>query len=342
MDKRLMDIPDAKTQFIPQLSNAFKAFIFLSILTLNLILMSNIASLKLDSSLNPILAFGAIFILATINAIVILGMAVLAHEAVHNVLFRSRAINDIAGGVLSAISLIPFYANRQFHLSHHSYAHQEGLDPECDMHGRGFIFAFVVGPHVGIFLQHRKFIANLLRGFKQVKYLRRFFFDLSFLNVAIIYYGSLVIFAGISPLYALLPSALMFTLVFSFRALSDHYGLPAVTRKSKIRKEIGDQDELEREGFEKNKASGWVIISNPVMRWLWSNVNYHEVHHKYPYLSHIHLQRVFELTRNEYEYAVESSYLKNLFNLRKCKYFEAAATQENTLNIDVQPSRANL
>ncbi|MFT3931256.1 MAG: fatty acid desaturase [Spongiibacteraceae bacterium] len=305
----------------PEKSNALKAILFLAVLTGSLVAMSRLSTLINTDLPLQVLAILFIFLLAIINACLILGMAVLAHEAVHTVLFRSRRLNDLIGGLLSAMSLIPFHANRQFHLSHHRYSHQPGLDPECTMHARGYIYAFFAGPHIGIFLQHKKFIENLFHGLRKPRYLRLFFKDSCYLSCALAYYFSLVHFADVSPLYALLPTALMFTIVFSVRAMSDHFGLPPLQRKSERFDEVVDQSELEKAGYEHERASGWVVLTHPFIEWLWSNVNYHDVHHRFPNIPHANLKDVFERTRDEYRYAIVPGYFANLKNLYGKKYF---------------------
>lgn len=305
----------------PEKSNIIKAILFSGILTASLIVMSRLSALISAELPLQALAMLSLFLLAIINACLILGMAALAHEAVHTVLFRSRSLNDLIGGLLSAMSLIPFHANRQFHLSHHRYSHQPDLDPECTMHSRGYIYAFFVGPHIGIFLQHKKFIENFFQGLRKPRYLRLFFKDLFYLSCAFAYYFGLVHFANVSPLYALLPTALMFTIVFSVRAMSDHFGLPPMQRRSEQFREVVDQNELETADYEHERASGWVVLTHPFIEWLWSNVNYHDVHHRYPNIPHANLKAVFEQTRDTQHYAIVPGYFANLKNLYGKKYF---------------------
>jgi hypothetical protein len=46
-----------------------------------------------------------------------------------------------------------FYANCQFHLTHHRYTHQMGLDPEEPLHNHSFLVAFIFGAFIA-FYQH--------------------------------------------------------------------------------------------------------------------------------------------------------------------------------------------
>ena len=70
--------------------------------------------------------------------------------------------------------------------------------------------------------------------------------------------------------------------------------------------------------------TGWVVLTAPWLEWLWSHVNYHEVHHKYPYLSHNHLPRVFEATRAHHPYLVVHGYWRSLGLLKKRRYYASA------------------
>ena len=51
------------------------------------------------------------------SCLLLTGMGILAHDGVHRVLFRNPFWNELGGGLLSALALLPFYANRQFHLT---------------------------------------------------------------------------------------------------------------------------------------------------------------------------------------------------------------------------------
>ncbi len=321
-------IPTPHDQYIPQALNAFKSLLLIGLLLGSFFLANQVGNSELDFAVK----WALIGLLATINGIWILGMAVLAHDAVHKVLFKSLLINETIGGILSALGLIPFYANRQFHLTHHRYAHQPDLDPEQKMHGRGFIFAYVIGPLVGIFLQHKLFITNMLTRFTDKQYRGRVLKDAIFLSIALAFYGLLVPALGISLLYSVLPTFLVFPMVFSYRALSDHYGIPAVKTKATVKQEVLEEnkanwrDELPTK---QTKVTGWVVLTHPLIEWVWSNVNYHEVHHKYPYLSYIHLKDVFEHTKNNQPYYVVNGYTQSLLKLYNQPYYPEATQANN-------------
>ena len=42
-----------------------------------------------------------------------------------------------------------------------------------------------------------------------------------------------------------------------------------------------------------------MILSNPLMDWVWSHINYHQIHHRYPYLHYRYLPEVFSATKDE-------------------------------------------
>jgi fatty acid desaturase len=251
-----------------------------------------------------------------------IGMGVLSHDAIHRVLFRSPFWNELWGGLLAAIVLIPLEANRQFHMEHHRYSHQPGLDPENPMHQTSFLSAVALGPFVALFAQYRVLVDIALRGD-----LARVLKDVLFVGVALSIYFLLLPALGVSLLYTWVPTLLALPLVFSVRALADHYGIPPVERAS--RKNEESEKELESGTQARRQVSGWVVLTPQWLQWLWSHVNYHEVHHKYPYLSHQYLPQAFEASRQQYPYLVVDGYWRSLLNVRKLDYY---ATQE-----DVRP-----
>ncbi len=268
-----------------------------------------------------------IFTLATANSILLIGMGALAHDAVHKVLFRSGGWNELWGGILSAFILTPFYANRQFHLTHHSYAHQPGLDPENEMHDRPFLHALTIGSFIGLYAQYRNFFHNVVH-MTDRRLTSRALKDAFFLVTVGALYFALLPALDISLWYTVVPMLLMFPMVFSWRALADHYGIPGVVRGSKKQEQIleanadnwpRDQERLRLE------VSGWVVLTHPWLEWLWSHVNYHEVHHKYPYLSHRYLKDIFEATRATNPYLVVNGYWRSLLNVRNKKYYTTQA-----------------
>ena len=324
-------IPTAREQVLPVAENLSKAILVIALLLGSFaasgwIAAAADASLSLSWEAARAVSWGAALLLAVVNGVLLTAMIALAHEAVHRVLFRSAFWNELWGGILSGLSLVPFHANRQFHLTHHGYAHQEELDPEAAMHDHPFLYAATVGSFIGIGEQYRIFFRNLahagdplIRG--------RALRDVLFVVFAAVFYFGLVPALGIPLRYSVLPMLLVFPLVFSFRALSDHYGIPATQKRSSTRQDIVDAGaDSWNAGSEKRQAevSGWVVLTAPWLEWLWSHVNYHEVHHKYPYLSHRYMPEVFAATKGRYPYLVVRGYWRSFAHLCRRGYYGSA------------------
>lgn len=320
-------IPKPSEQVIPSFDNLFKIVLLFTLLSASFFTAQHSAQ-AFDVSMLPhwaafAIKWGVIMLLALFDCIMLVGLGALAHDAVHKVLFRSVFWNDLWGGVLTALILAPFYANRQIHLTHHAYAHQPGLDPENEMHHRSFVGAMTIGSLMGFHIHYRIILYELLH-FTDKKQAVRVSKDLFFLSVAGTVYFVLLPALGLSLLYTLVPMLLFFPLVFAWRALSDHYGIPPVVRESKKKREVlepEDEGLARDQELWKVEVSGWVVLTWPWLEWLWSGVNYHEVHHKYPYLSHRYLKDVFEATRMHNPYLVVHGYWRSLINLRKRDYY---------------------
>ncbi len=239
-------IPDPREQVLPVAENLFKALLLSALLLASFYAADRIAATLDTTAALPRVAalalkWSVVVPLGVFDVVVLTGMGVLAHEAVHRVLFRSAFWNEFWGGLLSALTLIPFYANRQFHLTHHSYAHQPGLDPENTMHHRPFMQAATLGGLIGLQEQYRILFASIRR-MRDRRYALRALRDCACLLVAGAVYFRLVPALGISLAVSVLPMILLFPLVFAFRALSDHYGIPPLERGSRTREEVLDAD----------------------------------------------------------------------------------------------------
>lgn len=319
-------VPEPKSQVIPAAANARKIAVLAALLLASFFAATRVAEWFAATWAPPVagaLTWATAGLLAIFNVVMLLGMAVLAHDAVHRVLFRSAFWNEFWGGLLSALTLIPFHANRQFHLTHHAYAHQPGLDPEEAMHRHSFLYAVTVGSLIGLKEQYRILFANLRR-VQDRRCAVRALKDVAALGAAAAIYFGLLPALGISVAVTVAPTMLVFPLVFAFRAMSDHYGIPAVARGAAVREDVVDADgntwQADRERRQR-EVSGWVVLTAPWLEWLWSNVNYHEVHHKYPYLSHCYLPQVFAATRGRLAYLVVPGYWRSLLNLRRREYY---------------------
>jgi fatty acid desaturase len=303
-------IPNPRDQVIPSGSNLFKsAFLILALLG------SFYATQQIAVPMeDPWLKWSLIGLAAVWNAMLMIGMGVLSHETVHGVLFRSRFWNELVGGLLAALVLIPLEANRQFHMEHHRYSHQPGLDPENPMHQHSFLFAITLGPFVALLAQYQVVAKIAMRG-DFVKVAK----DIFFIGLALSFYLLLLPALGISLLHTWgVTMLLAMPIVFSVRALADHYGIPAVQRGTG---KNASEEEVASGAAMRQQVSGWVVQTPQWLQWLWSHVNYHEVHHKYPYLSHAYLAQAFEASRGEYPYLVVDGYWKAVRNAMKLDYY---------------------
>lgn len=296
-------IPSPKEQVIPSDSNLFKSCFLVVMLLGDYLAVQAIAG-PMESGL---IKWGIVGIVAVWNAMLMIGMGVLSHDAAHGVLFRSRFWNEVWGSLLAAFVLIPLQANRVFHMEHHRYSHQRGLDPENPMHQSSFLFALAVGPFVALFAQYRVMAGMAMRG-EFVAVLK----DIVFIGVALTVYFVLMPALGVSLLLTFVPTWIALPFVFSVRALADHYGIPPVEPGSGKGAAADDV---------RQQLSGWVVMTPQWLQWLWSHVNYHEVHHKYPYLSHQYLPQAFEASRGQYPYLVVDGYWKAVGNAMKLDYY---------------------
>lgn len=333
-------VPKPAEQTLPQAENLFKALLLPALLFASFYLATLIAASSRANAGGMSLWGGfGVLLLAVFNSAIIIGLGILAHEAVHRVLFRNRFCNEWIGGFLSALALIPFYANRQFHLTHHSYAHQPGRDPENPMHQRPFWQALSWGSVVALSLQYRILLSNLRHRLGDRRYTGRVLKDLVLIGMALGCYLVLLPLAGVDWRFTLLPTLLVLPLVFGFRALSDHYGLPAVARKGERADAVLEAEGATWEQSQRSvqdQVSGWIILTNPVIEWLWSHVNYHEVHHKFPWLSHAYLKPVFEATREQLPYRVCHGYTRNLLQLARQPYYAHSEVSRDKL-VDADP-----
>jgi fatty acid desaturase len=321
-------IPKPEEQSIPSAENLLKA-VFLVAAILASFFAAQLGTDYLEGAVNApwiatALKWTFLALMGVWNCILLTGLGILAHDAVHRVLFRSPLWNELGGGLLSALALLPFCANRQFHLTHHSYAHQPGLDPENEMHDHPFPYAATVGSVIALYVQYRNLFRNLLR-IHEPRCAVRAMKDVLLLSAAGLFYFVLVPALGLPLAHTVVPMLFALLPVFAWRALSDHYGVPP-TESAARRQEVFDAvpgsweaDSIRR----RREVSGWVVLTSPWLEWLWSHVNYHEVHHKYPWLSHAHLKRVFETTREREPYLVAEGYWRSLASISRTTYYGA-------------------
>jgi len=318
--------PTLREHVIPQAANAVKILLLVAALLTVFVAMNGLAGLASHDAFSITMrgvALLGVLILAIVASMLMLAMAILAHDGIHRVLFRSAIVNDMVSGLLAAFgSGVPFYANRQFHLAHHAHTHQGDQDPEHAVNRGSFWRAFFVGPFVGVAIQYKLMLGNLWKG--ELKFLARALKDFGFVATSTIGYTVGLSALGVSPLNIILPVLLVFPFTFSFRNMSDHFGLPRAKTKSERRRDIVENGGGKNESSARHsnqQASGRVIITAPWLEWLWNSVNYHEVHHRFPYLSHAYLKHAYAATRDTHPYQEAQGYIRLLMELRNRNYY---------------------
>jgi len=255
-----------------------------------------------------------------VTALFISAQGAIAHEGIHRVLSRNRFVNDLVGGFLSALVVfLPFYANRKWHLDHHGETHEHGIDPEEALHSHNFWIAFLFGGPIAIW-EHYKIVFSFLtdRGPKRRIRVAEGLKDLSFVAAAAAFYFVLLPALGVSVFLTIVPMFLIGPLIYSFRAICDHYAVPNLAESIDYLK--GKCPDLDRHSRFR-VVDSWVILTNPFLDWLWSHLNYQQVHHRYPFLSHVYLPEIYEVTKEYQPYLVARGYLDCLRTIRSRPYY---------------------
>jgi fatty acid desaturase len=305
-------IPKHTEQVIPQIKNLLKSLVLLGLVVGSFFLTQagvdriDASFLAIPDWFHFVLKWGFIIGLALVNNVLIMGLGILGHEAAHRVLFNSVFWNDFCGGIFGALLLLPFHNFRNFHFTHHSHTHQPGLDPEEPVNNHPIWFALIGGALIGLYIHYKTLAVDLLSGSRKQQY--QALKDVFSLSIVGAFYFYIVPIAGISILYTVVPTLVLLPLVFMFRNLSEHHGIPKQVRKSTQQTENPNVD-------------SWIVLTNPLMTWLWSNTNYHQVHHRYPYLSYRYFPEIFEATKHEQPYAVVNGYFRCTINSLKRAYY---------------------
>lgn len=318
-------VPTPGEQIIPNAHNIIKIVILFALLFFAFI-AGHYGALKIEASMGEaslftqVIKWAWLLLSGTLASSAAQGLGILAHDAVHKVLLSKLWLNDLVAGLISAFALLPFNANRQFHLAHHRFSHQKKLDPEEPMHNHSLWYAITVGSLIGLLLQYRILLVNFSTRLFTKRHFIPIMMDILFIGLAMMSYFILLPMNGIPIEHSIVPMLLTLPLVFGMRAISDHYGLPAAATK----------EELKAKGKNDEDVSGWVIITSPILEWMWSAVNFHEVHHKFPYLSHVHLRDTFIATQDKLPYIVANGYLKNLWRHLKRDYYSLQPPKSDT------------
>jgi len=116
--------------------------------------------------------------------------------------------------------------------------------------------------------------------------------------------------------YRLVPTFLLVPLVYCLRALCDRYAFVPVlspSERKNYKAIVSTDEDIQSPKYDKDQVDSWVVLTNPLMNWWWSHINYHQVHHRYAYLSHHYLPEIYEATKDEQPYAVVKGYWRCLW-----------------------------
>ena len=306
-------VPKHKEQDIPERMNLFKSLTLLALI-LGCFWLSQLGVNIIDSQFSTLsngnngwhfaLKWSWVVSLAIINAILAMGLGILGHEAAHKGLFNNPFWNDFCGGIFISFLLIPFYSFKEFHLTHHRYTHIPGKDPEEPVNNHSTFLALTIGPLIGLGIHYKTLGEYLLSDSPKIR--SQGWKDVGFISWILIFYFYLIPLAHLSLVYTVFPLLVFLPFVFMVRNVSEHHGIPAQNANS-------NNSEL--------KVDSWMILSNPIMDWLWSNINYHQIHHRYPYLHYPYLPEVFTATKDKQPYIVINGYLSAVFRALSQKYY---------------------
>jgi len=224
-----------------------------------------------------------------------MGIVTFMHDCTHLILFRKRWKNW-AFGIFSTLPiLITFTSFMDDHLAHHKY-NRGPNDPDAfTMGARRFpdfllFYGYIL---IGGLLTaiHFNFIYPMqkLRG-------TRLWIHIGELALRIVAYGALIFWASQAGLAGKVLSVWLipvyfFSVLNSIRFIAEHYDTPWGAGQL---------------------ASTRTVISNPVNRFFWNNINYHIGHHVYPGVPWHNLAKLHQAMLPAIEKAgalVEPSYL---------------------------------
>jgi len=224
------------------------------------------------------------------------------HDATHNAMFTSRALNLAFGIVMMIPIFASFIAFKTDHLEHHRY-NRSPRDPDAFMMGRRrlpdflLFYAYLAFGGVLSFV-HFNFIYPFTRFHRREWAIHLFESALK----ATLYW---LVFAyaqrhGVLGAALALWPILFFSLFNSMRFVAEHYGTPW---------DVGSM------------AGTRTVISNPVHAFFWNNINWHIGHHAYPtvpWYNLVELHRLLETQIVASGARVDKSYLRVYFKALCC------------------------
>lgn len=255
----------------------------------------------------------SLFLNGVLIAILLNTLGTLVHEAQHNILTNTRSWNEFWGRVFSAFLIFPYYTGKVFHLEHHRYEREKDKDPENLFHDQSFWRAFFTGHNEYTRLHWQRMLHYLLHA-KNKKDQWGAAVDLIWNLGGVVFFLIFFVTLKMSFWVAFLPAFIAGPLVFSFRYMTDHYGMD-------------EKPKSVRESYQRPISR--VIFTAPILEWLWSHINYHQVHHHFPQISHNNLPEVYARTKELVHYEVEPGYLAVLKKIHGSRYYKPEGTQRS-------------
>jgi fatty acid desaturase len=216
----------------------------------------------------------------------LIGNGGLLHEAAHNHVFRSTTANRVVGMLAGAMILLPWATYRAFHLEHHIHT-ADADDPE----GEPIVFRSrlqyaALIPLAGTVFSAQLAVFTLRTAFgSPPKWVRtRSQRRLIRINAVVMVAATVLLVGGllVDPATTLrlwgAPLAVVYVALFPFLLLSEHYG------------GTGDVPPLENTR---------TVRSNPFVRFVFWNNNFHAEHHLIPAVPYDKLPRLHQLVAPE-------------------------------------------
>jgi fatty acid desaturase len=203
-----------------------------------------------------------------LSACVLAGLGLLMHDGTHGLLFKNRVLNHITSQLIGATIMVAFTQFRYQHLFHHREAMNEE-DRDRALYLKNFPYAVL---NAGQAL-YRSTIAGL----KTAEPKWRLFFKIELMAV----YGLMLsvigycIYAGhfTAFLHVYVIPLLVFSPLLVARLLLEHYDC----------------------SYDNEYTMSRTVRSNFIIRFLWSNANYHTIHHFWPKIPWYNLKKTHEL-----------------------------------------------
>jgi fatty acid desaturase len=215
----------------------------------------------------------------------LLGNAAVVHEALHGHLFRSRAANRVVGSVAGLTMMLPFAVYKAFHLGHHQHTvdgeDPEGIPPELPSR-LAYPLVLIGGPIWLVQVLWDGALAVTGRGpwwVRNENQRREITAGMALWAAGVVgVIAALVIAPGLVVDVWLAPWLLVLTVLFPLALMPEHYG---GTPGGGV--------------FDTTRT----VVSNPFVRWLIWNNNFHTAHHLAPGVVHQNLPRAHELIEQD-------------------------------------------